>query len=173
LQTQEKSENFFIEEKTEWSLSNAALVCLIQEVLGRGGSFKFIAKGFSMAPFIRDQDEITVSPLKGLGVGIGRVAVRINPKSGGIVVHRVIWRSKAMYIIRADNGYAADGVFPRTHIIGQVTEIGRAGKNITFGLGFERYIVAFLSLTGILCCLLQGLRILRKVFDSLAGTTRT
>ena len=44
------------------SLSGEALIELMRAVLARGLPFRFAARGFSMAPFIRDGDVISVSP---------------------------------------------------------------------------------------------------------------
>ena len=146
----------------EKSLPNAELAQLAQETLAKGASFKFKAKGFSMAPFIKDQDVLTISPAGKGGVGIGQAAALLRPQSGKLLVHRVIWRAKQGCLIKADNGCAADGIFPETQIIGQVTKIERNGKDVVFGLGMEKHLISFLSVTGILCHLLKGLRFFRK-----------
>ena len=53
-------------------LSGAAMLGLLEGVLSRGVPFRFRAGGSSMAPFIRDGDVISVSPLRGDSPGVGK-----------------------------------------------------------------------------------------------------
>ena len=51
----------FVVKAHELPLSGQALLELMRAVLARGVPFRFCARGWSMAPFIRDGDVITVS----------------------------------------------------------------------------------------------------------------
>ena len=51
----------------------AALVDLLQAVTERGIAFRVQAPGFSMYPFIRNMDTITISPLPAVGPRTGDV----------------------------------------------------------------------------------------------------
>ena len=74
----------------EFSLSGPALIKLLRAVLERGAPFRFRARGFSMSPFIRNGDVITVSPLSAASPRIGDVAAFIHPRTRRLVVHRII-----------------------------------------------------------------------------------
>jgi hypothetical protein len=133
------------------ALTGAAMLGLLEGVLSRGVPFRFRAGGSSMAPFIRDGDVISVSPLRGDSPGAGEVVAFLHPETEKLVVHRVIGRREAGCLIRGDNAerMAADLVSPR-NVLGRVTRVERGGKNIRLGQGPERLAIAFLSRAGLL-----------------------
>lgn len=131
-------------------LGGEAAAMLLEETLLGGYSSKFSARGFSMFPFIRDGDVITVSPLHGLSPGIGDVVVFRDPSAGRLLVHRAVGRRGGFYIMRGDNAEAADGCVPARSIIGRVTGVEREGKGVSLGLGPERFLIALLSRAGLL-----------------------
>ena len=61
-------------------LSGQALLDLMRAVLAKGVPFRFCARGWSMAPFIRDGDVITVSPLRQSLPGVGEVVAFVRPE---------------------------------------------------------------------------------------------
>ena len=132
---------------------NADLSCrsfndleLMKAVLAKGASYRFPAYGFSMYPFIRNGDIITVSLLaKERKAGFGRVVALIHPLSGKLIVHRVIGRQSASCLIKGDNAFEVDGLVEDQNILGYVSKAERNGKRIILGLGLERYGVACLS----------------------------
>jgi len=120
----------------------------MRAVLGRGVPFRFCARGWSMAPFIRDGDVITVSPLQRARPGIGEVVAFIRPGEGNVVVHRVVTRRGADSFIQGDAvPECTDGIIPPQNLLGRVTRIERNGRNVWLGLGPERYAIAWLSRT--------------------------
>ena len=125
---------------------------------------RFSAKGFSMAPFIRDGDVITVSPFREKFPGIGIVVAFIHPQFGKLMVHRIVAKKEKCFLIRGDNSADSDGLIPREHILGYVTNVERRGKNVILGLGFERYVIAFLTRIGFLTPLLLSVR---KIFRAI------
>jgi signal peptidase I len=127
-------------------LSSEALLDLMSAVLAKGVPFRFYAKGWSMAPFIKDGDVITVSPLKSKPVTVGEVLAFRHPQLEKLVVHRSIAKQGAAVLIRGDHveNYA-DGLVPMDGIIGRVTKIERNKRQIWIGLGPERYMIAWLS----------------------------
>jgi len=71
-------------------LSNQDLLVLMQAVLSQGQKFRFVVKGFSMMPFIRDGDVITVVPKHEHNYAVGDVIAFINSLSRHLIIHRVI-----------------------------------------------------------------------------------
>ena len=135
----------------ELSLSGAALLGLMREVLSKGVPFRFRAKGWSMLPFIRDGDVISISPLTHASPSVGDVVAFVRPGSGTLVVHRVVARRGSTCLIQSDNSPGSgDGLIPRGSILGRVTRVERGGQQIRLGLGPERFLIACLSRVGLL-----------------------
>lgn len=133
------------------SLSGSALAEVAREVLSAGHSFRFLALGGSMSPFIRDGDVVTLVTFVRAVCAPGDVVAFVQHKSGRLVVHRVVAVGEGRCRIRGDNSSEEDGEFPFESVIGTVDRIERAGKEIRFGLGPERATIALLSRRGWLC----------------------
>lgn len=126
-------------------LSGPALIAISQAVLNEGVPFRFLAPGFSMSPFIRDGDIVTIVPCKETLCRTGDVVAFIHPHMKRFVVHRIIRVSNDSYRIRGDNSCEEDGNIPYPCIIGRVIKVERSGTAVRFGLGPERKIIAWLS----------------------------
>ncbi len=136
------------------SISNKYLIGIIRDVMAHGQMFRFAAPGFSMSPFIRDRDVITLAPYERTTCRIGAVVAFVRPWTGQLVVHRVIAASEDGWRIKGDNNPEEDGLIPHDAIICQVIKVERDGKNIQHGLGPERTIIALLSRWNLLSYLL-------------------
>ena len=132
------------------TLSGSALITLLQAVLDKGVPFRFQATGFSMIPFVRDGDVITVAPLAGGTPGLGDVVAFVRPNTGKLAVHRVVGNLSSAFLIRGDNTQETDGLVPAGNILGRVTRVERDGRRVYLGLGPERYPIAFLTRLGLL-----------------------
>jgi signal peptidase I len=152
--------------KDELPLSGEALIELITAVHEKGASFKFRAKGFSMSPFVKCGDIITISPTKKSAVGRGDIVAFVHPESGKPIVHRVIRKESAAFRIRGDSLHIDDGLIPESAILGKVAKIERDGQKVYLGLGVERYIIAFFSERSQLRSLISGLSGLRRLVRS-------
>jgi len=131
--------------KDEISLKGESLKSLLKEVIKRGKKFRFETKGFSMQPFIRHGDVLTLAPLSGREIHIGDIVACEEPVSGKLIVHRVIRKTKKGYLVKGDNSYKADGCVQRDSIYGRVVRAERKGKAVSFSLGPEKYVIAFIS----------------------------
>lgn len=134
----------FLETK-DFCFSSERLAELMQSCLAVGNPFSFQAKGFSMSPFIKEGDEVTVSPLPDTGVDFGQVAAFKPAGNNGLAIHRVIGTRNDGYLLKGDNLVDPDGFVPRENLLGVVTAIRRGGQRIFFGLGPERCAIAFFS----------------------------
>jgi len=111
------------------SLSAPIIMELIEAVHEKGASFRFQAKGHSMTPAIRDDDVITVSPLKDFEPRRGDVLAFRYPERPQMMVHRVLHIKEKHYFIKGDNCPEADGWIPAENILGLITRVERHGKS--------------------------------------------
>ena len=133
------------------SLSGEAMIELMRAVLAQGLPFRFAARGFSMAPFIRDGDVISVSPLSSRPPGMGDVAAFLDQETKSLCVHRVLSGRKGAILTQGDNMPGKpDGLISTGDILGLVTRVERNGRKVRFGLGPERFLIALLSRNGLL-----------------------
>jgi len=137
--------NYMKVEQEAKPMSSAAYAVLMAAVLDKNASFRFTAPGFSMSPFIRDGDVLTIEsgPLR-----YGDVVAFVNPCRGKLTVHRIIHISRSGYLIKGDNSPEPDGYMPRSSIIGRVVCVEHCGKNVRLGMGMERAVIAWLSRRG-------------------------
>jgi signal peptidase I len=151
--TKAKSSLYSIKEEGI-SIVGKDLVDILRAVLDKSVPCRFRAPGFSMSPFIRNGDVITISRLSGDYPCLGKVVAFIHPTRGKLIVHRVVGREDGRYLIKGDNSPHADGLIPKENILGYVSKVERDGKRILLGLGPERLLIAFLSRRGLLLPLL-------------------
>lgn len=148
----------------ERKLKNGDFCIMAKEILARGLNLKFQAKGFSMSPFIKNGDILMISPFKGKKIGVGQVVAAVRPGTEEFIVHRAVGKSRGNYLIKGDNVPGPDGFFPGKNILGYVTKTERDGRPISFGLGSEKLLIAFLSRTGVLYYALRCLRSIIRLF---------
>jgi len=126
-------------------LSGTALGLLIKDVIGKNRPFRFQARGFSMSPFIRDEDLITIFPCSDRSPRLGDVVAYLQPESQKLIVHRIIGRKEDGFCTKGDSMDSPDGWIPWDKILGRVGRVERKGKPISLGMGPERAAVAILS----------------------------
>jgi hypothetical protein len=144
----------------ELKLSGSHLAGLMQVVLEKDACFRYRARGQSMSPFIRDKDILTLFPLGSVPVRLGEVAAALRPETGTVIVHRLVGRKGAGFILKGDNCHAVDGLFGPERVLGVVRIVERKGQRAWFCGGPERRLIALLSRFGVLNRLL--LPFLRK-----------
>ena len=130
------------------SLSGPALLDILRAMLDKRVPIRFTAPGFSMSPFVKDRDVITVLYIAEKAIRFGDVVAFINLCNERLIVHRVVGNRKDASLIKGDNNPETDGWIPHERILGRVTRIERAGQHIRLGLGIERIVIAFLSQRG-------------------------
>ena len=132
-------------EQHECVIAQEPLMELIQSVLGRGSCIKLRAKGYSMDPFIKDEDVLTLSPMEAGKPGFGDVIAFKIHENSRIVIHRVIRTSADSCLVKGDCCSEPDGLISRKDILGLVSGVERDGRKVRFGLGPEKVPIAFLS----------------------------
>jgi hypothetical protein len=143
--------SLFVRDGGMGKLSGKAMVALLRAVTENGKPFRFKASGFSMYPFIRNQDILTISPLPPGYPRFGNVVAFLHPETGKLVVHRVVGRMGDSYLTKGDNSSELDGLISESSILGYVTNVEREGRSISLCLGPERALIAFLSHKNLLC----------------------
>ncbi len=123
---------------------------LVMEVLSKGVECRFQAKGYSMSPFIKDGDMTTISPVFGSLPRLGDVIAFIHPRTEKLLIHRVVWKSGDVYLVKGENALEPDGLIKKENVLGLVTKVERKGKRIFLGLGPERFLIALLTRTNLL-----------------------
>jgi hypothetical protein len=139
-------------------IESDALADLIKAAVARGSSISFRARGTSMAPFIKQDDIITVS-LPDSGPSIGDVAVFLHPVTKALTVHRIIRNSVTGLKMKGDNRSKDDGEIAADALLGKVTAVKRGGKQIKIGLSREKLLIAFLSRINFLVPLIRIARV--------------
>jgi hypothetical protein len=98
-----------------------------------------------MHPFIKDNDVITISPLKKNLTQTGDIVAFVNPRTDKLTIHRILKKNGNTYLAMGDNVSRVDGFIRQENILGRVTKIERNGKKCILGLGLERYLIVVLN----------------------------
>jgi hypothetical protein len=154
LKTKRTRPEFVIVKGSELPLSGRALVEILRAVLDKGAAVRFQAKGFSMSPFIKNMDVVTISPLQGKRPGLGDIIAFVHKETDGLCVHRIVRATSGVYITKGDNISETAECVPRENILGFVGKVEREGREAFLGLGPERFLIAFLGRRGLLLPLL-------------------
>jgi len=116
-------------EKTEMlNLKREDFASIAQEVLGRGRSLRFKAKGGSMSPFIRNGDVVEVVPVK-RKINLGDIVLYCS-SHGNPVVHRVIRRGKESVTTKGDSVSSSDQPLLSKQVLGRVMVVEKNGWHL-------------------------------------------
>lgn len=96
-----------------------------------------------MSPTIREGDLILISPLAGKMPGRGDIVAFLRPETEAVIIHRIVRKKGTTCHIRGDNPPVQTDIVDESDILGRVTLIQRNGKEIRFGLGVEKVVIAF------------------------------
>jgi len=137
---------------------------LVKEVVSKGVECRLQVKGYSMSPFIKDGDTITISPVSGSLPRFGDVIAFIHPRTEKLLIHRVVWKSGDTYLLKGEGALEPDGLIKKENVLGLVTKVERKGKRIFLGLGPERFLIAMLTRKNLLLPVLRPVwRIFRPI----------
>jgi signal peptidase I len=135
-----------------------AFVAFLKKTLDEKVPLRFQVKGFSMSPFVRDGDIVTVHPfLPGASPRVGDVVAFLHPETRSLMIHRVIRKTGDFYFIQGDGCLHSDGPASQSDVFGYVSRVERKGKRVYLAIGPERYLIAFLARVGLLSPLLRSL----------------
>jgi len=122
---------------------------LTKNILNKGTNVRIQVTGFSMSPFIRSGDVVTICPEQNAGFTKGEVVACVHPGTGRLIIHRVVQFRSDGVLIKGDNTLEADGWIAKSDILGVVKQVERDGKPIWLGLGPERRLIAFVTRKGL------------------------
>jgi hypothetical protein len=117
---------------------------LLRAALQQGASLRFAAAGFSMDPFIKDGDVVTVAPLPPR-LKPGQVAAAISPANGLVIIHRVVQIAEGKAQLKGDNLGKPDGWVRGDALLGIVAGVERGGAAWELGITKHAALVARLS----------------------------
>jgi signal peptidase I len=110
------------------SLADAEAVDeMAHELLARGSTVTFVARGASMRPFLRDGDRVTLAPLRGRP-RLGDVVLTRGASLG--VVHRVVALRGGRVLTKGDALPRSDGWRSLGDVLGRVERVERAGRAV-------------------------------------------
>jgi signal peptidase I len=136
---------FFTHPGGELHLSNLGQLELLRGMVEHGRTLRTTVRGFSMSPFIRDNDVLTIVPMNTRAPRVGEVVAFTLPNSGQLAIHRIVARAGTGWLVRGDNCPETDGVVARENIIGRVLRVERQGREVRLGLGAEARLIAWLQ----------------------------
>ena len=139
----------------ELHLSNLGQLELLRGMVGRGRGLRTTVRGFSMSPFIRDNDVLTIVPMNTQAPRVGEVIALTLPGSGRLAIHRIVARAGTGWLVRGDNCPKTDGVVARENIIGRVVCVERRGREVRLGLGAEARLIGWLQRAHVLIWTVQ------------------
>jgi len=131
------------------SLSGRDLAGFLTAGIERRKPFRFTARGFSMSPFVRDGDVITVVPMD-RPPRVGDVVAFRYEQPQRLAVHRIVALLPRSCVVRGDNAIAPDGLVARSDVLGRVARCERAGRSVALGVRAGGRMVAALSARGLL-----------------------
>ena len=122
---------------------------LSKDILARGASLRFRARGNSMRPFIQDGDMLSIEPIEASRVQIGDVI--LFGQGGRVLAHRAIKRhieNEGMLIVKGDSHLRPDRPVHPDQVLGKVTSIEREGELISLDRGVSKLAGVLLLLWG-------------------------
>jgi len=133
------SSNTYSERRETLLISSGDVAEMIRCLMAKKSPIKIQAGGWSMDPFIRDQDVLTIAPLSRDMIKLGEIVafkVQKKDKSFRLGMHRVVQvLDRENYLIKGDNTSPdPDGIVPRNQILGKVIKIERNNKTIRLGV---------------------------------------
>lgn len=135
----------YVTQGRELCLTNPGQLTLLLAMKERGVPLRTAVRGFSMAPFIRDRDVLTIVPVGGRLLRAGDVVAFKHPENGRLVIHRIVGSSATGWVIKGDSCHKPDGPVSQDLVLGRVARVERGGREVRIGLGRERAAIAVLS----------------------------
>ncbi len=116
---------------------------LALELLRRGASIRFRARGSSMSPAIGDGDVLTVTPCNPEGLRLGDMALYRNA-AGSLFAHRVLGRRLGVRApaleMRGDASRGQRETVPAEAVLGRVVSANRGGVHVSVAGAASRWL---------------------------------
>ncbi len=129
----------------ELRLTNIEQLAVMRAVLECDAEYRTTVRGFSMHPFIRDADVVTICPLRGKPPRVGEVVAFSHPRHGRLIIHRLIENTADGWLAQGDNCDTVDGnALTEAHILGRVIRVERQRHVVRGSLGGVGVVIAWL-----------------------------
>jgi hypothetical protein len=117
--------------------TDAAFVDVVCDLLRRGHSVRFRAKGGSMHPTIREGEAITAAPAPPAGIKRGEVILR--RLGHGVLAHRVVRILRSpdgalVFVTRGDSSAGHDQPAGESEVLGRIIAVERGGRALDPGV---------------------------------------
>jgi hypothetical protein len=123
-----------------------------------------------MRPFIREGDQVVITPVRGSGqVVTGDIIAYVRPGGDDIVCHRLLAKRGGMLVVKGDSLVRGRETLGEDLLLGKVVALERDGRRTDLGTGFRKALArhsAWLSshLPLLLFLLGCGNEVLRRLF---------
>jgi len=130
------------------AIPNAILLPEVQRLLQEGHTVTLLVRGNSMNPFLVDRrDKVVIAPLPINGPVIGDLPLAYDRKNQRYVLHRLIRKEGAHYILRGDGNLKGTEQISANDLIGIVTHLQRKGRTYSIqGRCWRTYSAIWLKL---------------------------
>ncbi len=122
---------------------HSSLLDLSRELLVYGRYFRFKTKGFSMYPFIRDGDVITIRPIDPICLNVGDII--FYQVENRLVVHRIIGKKtfdgKIRFTTRGDWSPGSEEEIFDNAVLGKVVTLERNRKILQVDQGLSHCLI--------------------------------
>ncbi len=119
---------------------------LSKDILNKGCSLRFQAKGWSMFPAIRDGDILKVEPVKGKEIRLGDV-ILYRTADERMAVHRAIKKffqnDKLVLVTKGDSNTSKKEEVLLDEVLGRVKALERNGRRISLDHGLGKLMCIF------------------------------
>ncbi|RQW11781.1 signal peptidase I [candidate division KSB1 bacterium] len=88
------------------------------------------AKGFSMYPFIKEGDLVTLGRIDLARIRVGDVIALPHPEEGKLIIHRVVRIDRDHLKTKGDHNPVSDGWIERESILAIVLRVQRTEKEV-------------------------------------------
>lgn len=137
---------------SEFVLTGKALQRLLTSIIrdDSGYRVRVRGRGFSMIPFIKNNDAVVLKPVNSLrGIKFGDIVAVSNREKTRAVIHRVIRSRNGRYQTKGDGNAIPDPWCTVDDIIGTVDNIEKTGWIPYTGSRWQNILIAIASRTGI------------------------
>lgn len=131
---------------------------ILRTVLACGANVKKRAKGNSMFPFIRSNDQMLISNMT-TSPRIGDIVVFEHPQYRRLAIHRIVGRRHSRLLVKGDNSRRPDGWIQARDVLGRVVQIERMGSLLRIRSRLESVFIAGLSRAGLLIALRKKIKL--------------
>ena len=114
----------FSGEKHPIRFSSKAAGILISALTRKELPVRMKVKGNSMYPIIKNEDTVTIRPLKNYTLELGDIGAFIDSDSQNLIIHRVIRKFGNAYLTKGDFNLYPDKKMPYDSANGYITQIG-------------------------------------------------